>query len=143
MPIPGSNDNRAGRTTIVNNDHGRQWPCPGARWWKFDLHTHTPCSHDTHWHRRRGIDGELTPEQWLQRFMDADIDCVAITDHNSGDVTLESARKVVAAVLDADGVPVPAHADCAKGLLHLKEGSTGTVLDASCNASRPRGMRRY
>ena len=85
MPIPGSNDNRAGRTTIVNNDHGRRWPYPGARWWKFDFHTHTPCSHDTHWHRRRGIDGELTPEQWLQRFMDADIDCVAITDHNSGE----------------------------------------------------------
>ena len=201
MPIPGKNDNRAGRTTIVNNDHGRQWPYPGARWWKFDLHTHTPCSHDTHWHRHRGIDGELTPEQWLQQFMDADIDCVAITDHNSGewidvlgaayermrntrspdfrelhlfpgveisvnagfrllgifdpgttaadidtllgavgftgtkgssdDVTRESARKVVAAVLAAGGVPVPAHADSAKGLLRVKEGSTKTELDAN------------
>jgi hypothetical protein len=23
------------------------WPYPGARWWKFDFHTHTPASKDT------------------------------------------------------------------------------------------------
>ena len=26
----------------------------------------------------------LSPEEWLQHYMDAGIDCVAITDHNSG-----------------------------------------------------------
>ena len=60
------------------------WPYPGARWWKFDFHTHTPASRDTDWHLRQGSDDCLTADQWLQRFMDAGIDCVAITDHNSG-----------------------------------------------------------
>lgn len=61
-----------------------EWPYPGARWWRFDLHTHTPASQDTPWHQFIGTDHELTPEQWLFRFMQAEIDCVAITDHNSG-----------------------------------------------------------
>ena len=57
----------------------------GSRWWKFDFHTHTPASHDTPWHGRAGTADEVTPEVWLQKFMDAGVDCVAITDHNSGD----------------------------------------------------------
>ncbi len=63
----------------MTSDQSRHWRYPGARWWKFDFHTHTPASGD--WHRSQD---NLTPEQWLQRFMGADIDCVAITDHNSG-----------------------------------------------------------
>ena len=50
----------------------------GARWWKFDFHTHTPASAD--FDDRDG----MTPESWLKAFMDQEIDCVAITDHNSG-----------------------------------------------------------
>lgn len=57
------------------------WPYPGSRWWKFDFHTHTPVSLDTPWHRQ---DLDLSPEQWLLRFMAVEIDCVAVTDHNSG-----------------------------------------------------------
>ena len=57
------------------------WPYPGARWWKFDFHTHTPASSDSYW-ARPGVD--LSPEEWLLRFMAAGIDCVAVTDHNSG-----------------------------------------------------------
>lgn len=56
----------------------------GARWWKFDFHTHTPFSWDTYWHARIGQTDAVTPEQWLRRFMDAGIDCVAVTDHNGG-----------------------------------------------------------
>ena len=67
---------------MMNTDN--DWPYPGARWWKFDLHTHTPASRDTYWYRRQGSDDRLTAAQWLQRFMDAGIDCVAVTDHNSG-----------------------------------------------------------
>ena len=51
---------------------------PGARWWKFDFHTHTPASVDF-----KDRD-EITPESWLKAFMDKEIDCVAITNHNSG-----------------------------------------------------------
>ena len=49
---------------------------PGARWWKFDFHTHTPASDFS--------DKNITHESWLRAFMDEGIDCVAITDHNSG-----------------------------------------------------------
>lgn len=62
------------------SDEPVHWQYPGARWWKFDLHTHTPASVDTPW---RG-ENELSPEDWLTRYMQAGIDCVAITDHNSG-----------------------------------------------------------
>lgn len=58
------------------------WSHPGSRWWKFDFHTHTPASKDTPWHR----DGlPLTAQDWLLKYMQAGIDCVAVTDHNSGD----------------------------------------------------------
>lgn len=57
------------------------WPYPGSRWWKFDFHTHTPASTDTPWHRN-GL--TLTPQDWLLKYMAAGIDCVAVTDHNSG-----------------------------------------------------------
>ncbi len=53
----------------------------GSRWWKFDFHTHTPFSTDTPWHSLAGED-ELTPSAWLRKYMEAEIDCVAITDHN-------------------------------------------------------------
>ena len=61
------------------------WPYPGARWWKFDFHTHTPVSKDTvAWQVAIGTPQELTPEAWLLKYMAAEIDCVAVTDHNSG-----------------------------------------------------------
>lgn len=61
------------------------WPYPGARWWTFDFHAHTPASDDTpHWQQAIGTDEAVTPERWLGQFMAAGIDCVAITDHNTG-----------------------------------------------------------
>ena len=48
----------------------------GAKWWKFDFHTHTPASDFS--------DKNITHESWLRAFMDEGIDCVAITDHNGG-----------------------------------------------------------
>jgi len=62
------------------------WPYPGARWWRFDFHTHTPASMDTNaWQRAVGTPDEITPEKWLLKYMAAGIDCVAVTDHNSGE----------------------------------------------------------
>ena len=57
------------------------WPYPGARWWKFDFHTHTPASADYGARSRQDV---ITASEWLLRFMQAEIDCVAVTDHNSG-----------------------------------------------------------
>ena len=56
----------------------------GARWWKFDFHAHTPESHDFMQGFPQHIKDEVTTEVWLRRFMEEKIDCVAITDHNSG-----------------------------------------------------------
>ncbi|MEI7188552.1 TrlF family AAA-like ATPase [Dickeya dianthicola] len=62
------------------------WSYPGARWWKFDFHTHTPASKDTGaWQAAIGMPNELTPQTWLLKYMAAEIDCVAVTDHNTGE----------------------------------------------------------
>ncbi|MCS6811201.1 MAG: AAA family ATPase [Tepidimonas sp.] len=178
---------------------GPQWDYPGSRWWKFDFHTHTPASNDTpHWQAAIGTPDEVTPETWLLRFMAAGLDCVAVTDHNSGawvdklkaayaamkaqadggqppegfrsltlfpgveisanggvhvlaifdpaattsDIdsllgavgyagtkgdsdgeTSKSVAEVIAAILKAGAIPIPAHADAAKGLLRVNPGT--------------------
>lgn len=62
------------------------WSYAGARWWKFDFHTHIPASKDTTaWQAAIGTADEHTPQKWLLKYMAAGIECVAITDHNSGE----------------------------------------------------------
>ena len=51
---------------------------PGSKWWKFDLHAHTPKSHDF-----KGGDADF--ENWLTAARDAGLDAIAITDHNAAD----------------------------------------------------------
>lgn len=62
----------------MNNNH------IGSKWWKFDFHNHTPTSDDY----GKGINQEqlknITPKEWLLNYMRQGIDCVAVTDHNSG-----------------------------------------------------------
>lgn len=57
----------------------------GAKWWKFDFHVHTPVSMDY----GKGINQTelkgISPRDWLLKVMEKEIDCIAITDHNSGD----------------------------------------------------------
>jgi energy-coupling factor transporter ATP-binding protein EcfA2 len=57
---------------------------PGSKWWRFDFHAHTPASDDY----GKGPDQDTlkarSPRQWLLDYMGAEIDCVAVTDHNSG-----------------------------------------------------------
>lgn len=181
----------------------QDWPYPGSRWWKFDFHTHTPASTDTPWAKQNLA---LSTEDWLLRYMAAGVDCVAVTDHNSGawidglkaaydrmkqqaengtppdgfreftlfpgveisvnggfhllaifdpsattrtitdllaavhyqgadgdsdGVTRESPVHVVQAVLDAGGIPIPAHSDQDKGLLRVNPGTQECVLDAN------------
>ncbi len=60
------------------------WNFPGARWWKFDFHTHTPASEDYGKGKDQTALRNMTPEDWLLGFMRAGIECVAVTDHNSG-----------------------------------------------------------
>jgi hypothetical protein len=55
----------------------------GAKWWKFDFHNHTPKSND--FGKGDALHMAITPENWLLMYMNAGIDCVAVTDHNSGE----------------------------------------------------------
>lgn len=60
------------------------WNWNGARWWSFDFHTHTPASADYGRGPNQSALKARTPREWLLDYMRAGIDCVAITDHNSG-----------------------------------------------------------
>lgn len=191
----------------MTNNNQSIWPYPGSRWWKFDFHTHTPASLDTSaWQRAIGTQEEVTPEKWLLKYMEAGIDCVAVTDHNSGawidrlkdaygcmkrqvdngnspdgfrdltlfpgveisvnggfhllaifdptattrmindilaavryqgtdgdsdGVTRASSSDVMQAVLDAGGIPIPAHSDQDKGLLRVNPSTRECALDAN------------
>jgi hypothetical protein len=60
------------------------WTWKGARWWKFDFHTHTPASDDYGKGPQQAQLKQRTPKEWLLDYMRSGIDCVAVTDHNSG-----------------------------------------------------------
>lgn len=60
------------------------WKWNGARWWKFDFHAHTPASDDYGKGPQQAQLKKHTHKEWLLDYMRAGIDCVAITDHNSG-----------------------------------------------------------
>ena len=61
-----------------------EWNWTGARWWKFDFHIHTPESDDYGKGPDQARLKQITPKDWLLNYMRAGIDCIAITDHNSG-----------------------------------------------------------
>ncbi|WP_419653727.1 PHP domain-containing protein, partial [Thiolapillus sp.] len=186
----------------MTNSVQQDWPWPGSCWWKFDFHTHTPASTDTPWARQ---DLQLSHEEWLLKFMAADIDCMAVTDHNSGEwidplkatyaemkqqadngnppadfreltlfpgmeisanggvhvlaifgpeattsdidslrgavgytgtkgdsdgETNKSVAEVIAEVMRAGAIPIPAHADADKGLLRVNAGTQQCALSA-------------
>ena len=64
------------------NNSELQWN--GARWWKFDFHTHTPASDDYGKGPNQEALKKISPREWLLEFMRAGVDCIAITDHNTG-----------------------------------------------------------
>lgn len=58
---------------------------PGSRWWKVDFHAHTPAS--VCYGRKHPDEKALKKyplKEWLLDYMKAGIDCVAVTDHNTG-----------------------------------------------------------
>jgi hypothetical protein len=57
----------------------------GAKWWKFDFHNHTPKSDDYGKGPNQVALKSRSPREWLLDFMSAGMDCVAVTDHNSGE----------------------------------------------------------
>jgi hypothetical protein len=53
------------------------WNWPGARWWRCDLHVHTPESYD---YTKRG---EVTFADWAAGVVASGVHVVALTDHNT------------------------------------------------------------
>ncbi|GEM66247.1 hypothetical protein SF1_42290 [Sphingobacterium faecium NBRC 15299] len=49
----------------------------GTRWYKCDLHLHTTAS-------LCFLDKSVTAKQWVERAIEQGLDCVAVTDHNTG-----------------------------------------------------------
>ncbi|MEO7283129.1 TrlF family AAA-like ATPase [Gelidibacter sp.] len=49
----------------------------GSRWFKCDLHLHTTAS-------KCFEDQTVTPQQWVERAIEQGLNCVAVTDHNTG-----------------------------------------------------------
>ena len=80
-----ANLSRMSRDTDLAPDQDQHWRYPGARWWKFDFHTHTPASVDYGKGPDQASLRQITPANWLLDFMRAEVDCVAVTDHNSGE----------------------------------------------------------
>ena len=70
----------------MTTDPSTEWNHPGARWWKFDFHTHTPASIDYGKGKNQSSLKQLAPSEWLLGFMRAEVDCVAVTDHNTGEL---------------------------------------------------------
>ncbi len=58
------------------------WKSPGSKWWRFDFHAHTPKS-DDYGRGEESLKG-VEPEEWLRKAMQSGLDCVVVTDHNSG-----------------------------------------------------------
>ena len=74
----------------------------GAKWWKFDFHNHSPASND--FGKGDSTHMAITPENWLLMYMRAGIDCVAITDHNSGE-WIDKLKTALIAMDFADSKP--------------------------------------
>ena len=73
------------------------WTWPGARWWRIDLHAHTPKSDDF---ESGGIADVERWRHWLESARDAGLDAIAITDHNSAEA-VSHIKEALSEVTDA------------------------------------------
>ena len=56
------------------------WDWPGSRWWRLDLHAHSPASHDFGSQADRDHPDWVA---WITAARDAGLHAIAITDHNT------------------------------------------------------------
>lgn len=56
----------------------------GNKWWKVDFHCHTPASNDFGKGSKQESLSKIEPEEYLKSYMEAQLDAIVITDHNSG-----------------------------------------------------------
>ena len=99
------------------------WESPGSRWWRVDLHAHSPKSHDFKGQLKDNADAM---RRWVEAARDAGIDAIAVTDHNTAQAILpiqDAASIVDAAPVVFPGVELTANDGC-----HLL-----LLMDPSCN----------
>ena len=73
------------------------WDWSGSRWWRVDFHTHSPASHDFGSQSERDAQDW---ECWIKAVRDAEIQAVAITDHNTA-AGISKLQQAAASVEDA------------------------------------------
>ena len=73
------------------------WNWPGSRWWRVDLHTHSPASHDFGSQSDRDAQDW---ERWIKAVHNVGIQAVAITDHNTA-VGISKLQQAANSVEDA------------------------------------------
>ena len=96
---------------------------PGSRWWRVDLHTHSPISHDFKGEPEENTDAL---RRWLEAARDSGIEAIAVTDHNTAEAIgpiQDAASKMDAAPVVFPGVELTAN-DTSHLLL---------LMDPSCN----------
>lgn len=101
----------------------RLWEWPGSRWWRVDLHTHTPASHDF----SPPADWESPGwTRWVEAARDTGLDAIAITDHNTA-AAIKELQQVSGSV---DNAPIlfPAVELTASDGTHLL-----LLMDPSCS----------
>ena len=75
------------------------WKWPGSRWWRVDLHAHSPASHDFQNDVTAAADAA---RRWMESARDAGLHAVAVTDHNSSQFVPELQQ----AASEVDNAPV-------------------------------------
>lgn len=116
----------------------------GARWWKFDFHTHTPASFD--YGRGDQNAKQIVPREWLLSFINSGVQCVAVTDHNSGAWIPELQRN--AEILRGEGHVIhvfPGVEITANSNIHIlaifDPSATAANVEAIIGAAKFRGTR--
>lgn len=117
----------------------------GARWWKFDFHTHTPASFD-YGKSDSALKTSKSPRDWLLDYIDKGIECVAITDHNTGDwvdglkVAAENLRAENHSIYVFPGVEITASSNI-HVLAIFDPSATSADINAVVGASKFRGTK--
>ena len=96
---------------------------PGSRWWRVDLHAHSPKSYDFKGQLEQHTDAM---RRWLQAVRDSGIEAIAVTDHNTADAIgpiQDAASKMHAPPVVFPGVELTANDGC-----HIL-----LLMDPSCN----------
>ncbi len=87
------------------------WDWPGSRWWRVDLHAHSPASHDF----KPDTDREPADwARWVAAAKDAGLQAVGLTDHNT-----PAGITAVQTAATAQGVAVFPGVELTVGGIHL------------------------